>query len=318
MRYFKFIVLVITTTLVINCSTQQSTTQDKADVVSEKQSVNTVATQPTKNTATKAESKSISTIETKQQKTLEPKNTPVEKTKPSTSPSVSQNTVVTSAANATPSSIKTVKAQASVKGKITLQDSTGNFPSSEGAIIELKKLASSASIQPSSHKNHIIDTRSKTYIPGYLTVKVGDTLVFKNNDSIKHNVFSSSGKNTFDLGTYGYNREKNYTVAHDGIIKVYCNIHPEMALFVSASQDNLSFITDKSGNYSIQGIEPGKYKLSVWHLRGSTEKIIEIKVNETKIENLTIDISSYKPEPRVNKHGEAYKKQPAIFKDEFY
>lgn len=321
MHYLKFAALVFALAFISTCANRDtSPAQSSSDKTIEQQTLKSSAET---STAQELKSKPLISNQAPSQ-SASPK--PVAKAITTQENNKTQSTTSPLPTQTTPAQVKrlpptvtnVVPATANIKGKITLLDTSGKAPSPEGAIVELKRINSSSSAISSTHKNHEIDTRSKTYIPGFLTVKVGDTLVFKNFDGIKHNVFSSSGKNTFDLGTYGYNKERDYIVNNEGIIKVYCNIHPEMALFVSASKDNLSFITDKSGEYIINNIAPGKYTLSVWHLRGTTEKIIDIKPRETKLENVNIDISSYKPEEHLNKHGETYKKKPAIFKDEFY
>ncbi len=185
-----------------------------------------------------------------------------------------------------------------------------------GAIISLKDI-DYKSVNAET-KTYEVDMKGKAYSPAYLTIKTGDQLLFKNLDSIKHNVFSSSGENTFDLGTYGYNKAELQKFNHEGIVKVYCNIHPEMALFVSVTDNNLSVVTDGTGAYKFSNIKPGRYLLSVWHLRGTWSEEIVIEENKNKTQDITINIASYKPKPHLNKFGEPYKKTPPIFKDEFY
>jgi plastocyanin len=311
MYTFRFITLCLALTLLLGCSLYKPySTEPHAKPVK-----NTAENQATKPSQT-ANNKVIPTPK----ETKKPIAPTVLKASNAKTP---QATSVKPSPNSKPP-IRTVaptpkQALGALRGKITLTDSSGNILSSEGAMISLKRSDKTLKDNPNSQaKSYTVNTRDKTYLPGFITVNVDDTIIFKNNDAIKHNVFSSSGVNTFDLGTYGYNREERYTVKHEGIIKVYCNIHPEMALFVSSSKNNLSFITDKSGEYLFKNIKPGNYTLSVWHLRGNTEKQIKVIDGKVHTENLTIDSSSYTPKPHTNKHGKAYKKQPAIFKDEFY
>lgn len=62
------------------------------------------------------------------------------------------------------------------------------------------------------------------------TVKVGDTVHFKNEDPFFHNVFSLSDVKTFDLGSYPAGQSKSVTFDKAGEADVECAIHPVMML----------------------------------------------------------------------------------------
>lgn len=123
---------------------------------------------------------------------------------------------------------------------------------------------------------HTIDMQDKTYLPGYISVRKNDRVSFVNKDKIKHNVFSSTGKNAFDLGTYSAGKMREVALNAPGIVKVYCNIHADMATFISVSDNSISVVANHQGHFKIEDIEPGEYNLNVWHVRGEkTEKIIK-------------------------------------------
>ena len=65
-----------------------------------------------------------------------------------------------------------------------------------------------------------------------LSVKVGDTIHFKNRDPFFHNVFSLSDIKTFDLGSYPAGKSKSIIADKVGIMEVECAIHPQMFLTV--------------------------------------------------------------------------------------
>lgn len=165
---------------------------------------------------------------------------------------------------------------------------------------------------------HDIDMKKKTYTPTVQTIHRGDSLQFHNRDNIKHNVFSSSGDNTFDLGTFEGGGVRSVQMKHSGIVKVYCNIHPEMATFVMVTDNSFDAITDNNGEFAIENIPPGKYVLKLWHIRGELEQEIFIAEGENLLEALTINAANYKRVAHKNKFGEDYQKKPALFEDEFY
>lgn len=75
----------------------------------------------------------------------------------------------------------------------------------------------------------------------------------------------------FNLGTYpaGVIKEVKFDVV--GETPLLCNVHSEMAGYVVSFENPYFAITDKDGNYAIEGIPPGKYTLKTWH-----EKLKEV------------------------------------------
>ena len=61
-----------------------------------------------------------------------------------------------------------------------------------------------------------------------MTVSVGDTIHFKNQDPWFHNVFSLSDIKTFDLGSYPKGESKAVVFDKAGMAEVECAIHPQM------------------------------------------------------------------------------------------
>jgi plastocyanin len=65
-----------------------------------------------------------------------------------------------------------------------------------------------------------------------LSVKIGDTVNFKNMDSFFHNVFSLSDTKMFDLGSYPRGDFRSVTFDKRGKVEVECAIHPMMHMVV--------------------------------------------------------------------------------------
>lgn len=78
----------------------------------------------------------------------------------------------------------------------------------------------------------IVSQKNKTFLPGKLTVKVGDTVHFRNDDPFFHNVFSLSDAALFDLGSYPQGESKPVTFEDAGVVEVECAIHPEMHMTI--------------------------------------------------------------------------------------
>ncbi|MCF6257909.1 MAG: plastocyanin/azurin family copper-binding protein [Gammaproteobacteria bacterium] len=87
-------------------------------------------------------------------------------------------------------------------------------------------------------KEYEIDQNSKSFkMDGKkveaVTIKVGDTIRFKNEDPFFHNIFSLSDLKTFDLGSFPKGQSKTVTFDKAGLAEVECAIHPEMYMEVS-------------------------------------------------------------------------------------
>jgi len=187
-----------------------------------------------------------------------------------------------------------------------------------GTLVTLKPLQPKTVIENLEPKRHIIDMEGKEYLPRFSSINAGDQVVFVNKDNIRHNVFSSSGGNAFDLGTYGAGLKRAVTLKEPGIVKIYCNIHADMATFVAVGDPGLSAEADRQGKYFIKDLVPGKYEISIWNIRGEAKRTIEIKAEDTAKVVDRIDTTKFSVESHKNKFGGNYSKNAALFEDEFY
>ncbi len=72
-----------------------------------------------------------------------------------------------------------------------------------------------------------------------------------------------------------------------GLINVKCDAHPWMRAYVYSSRHPYVSITDENGNYEINGLLPGKYKVRVWH-EGFEEIVKEVEVRAGKASDLNV------------------------------
>ncbi len=74
-----------------------------------------------------------------------------------------------------------------------------------------------------------IKQKDKQFWPEVAAVQRGTTVTFPNFDAVFHNVFSPSGKNSFDLGSYrSGDQPRSAVLTTPGVVDVYCNIHSRM------------------------------------------------------------------------------------------
>ncbi len=205
-----------------------------------------------------------------------------------------------------------------LSGQVILIGDSGKPLPATGTLITLTPQKPKAVLKSHAPKRHVIDMEGKEYLPRFSSINAGDQVVFVNKDNIRHNVFSSSGGNAFDLGTYGAGLKRAVTLKEPGIVKIYCNIHADMATFVAVGDSGLSAKADEQGKYRIANLAPGKYEVSIWNIRGETKRIIDIKADETAKVVDRIDTTAFTIESHKNKFGGNYSKNAALFEDEFY
>lgn len=159
----------------------------------------------------------------------------------------------------------------------------------------------------------------KKFAPRVLVVPKSAKVEFPNVDPIYHNVFSVSGANRFDLGLYrsGVSRTKQFDDV--GLVRVYCNIHPQMVGFVMVVDSDFAVVTGSDGKFRFENVPAGAHTLKVWHEEAAAEKDIPLTVRpgSNTAEPISLDVSGYKVEPHKNKYGKEYPPQPAS-EDERY
>jgi plastocyanin len=77
-----------------------------------------------------------------------------------------------------------------------------------------------------------ISQRDKQFSQAEVRIRVGDTLVFVNNDAVTHNVFSSTEGFRFNLKRQPPGTEAKIPFASAGTAQVRCAFHPTMKLTV--------------------------------------------------------------------------------------
>ncbi len=82
---------------------------------------------------------------------------------------------------------------------------------------------------------HTITEKGKVFSQADISIKVGDTLVFVNDDNVAHNVMSNSADNKFNLGLLKAGSSTPVTFNAPGDIAIICAIHPSMKLQVKVT-----------------------------------------------------------------------------------
>jgi plastocyanin len=79
----------------------------------------------------------------------------------------------------------------------------------------------------------VVSQKDKAFSEKKISVKVGDTISFVNDDDITHNVYSRSKGHKFDIGAQRPGTSVSHQFSAPGKVKVRCAIHPRMKLTVN-------------------------------------------------------------------------------------
>ncbi|HVT04486.1 MAG TPA: hypothetical protein VHL58_14055 [Thermoanaerobaculia bacterium] len=204
-------------------------------------------------------------------------------------------------------------ASASIIGRITFQPKRGQAPIPAETLIWLQpiKVENLPKLTPMTLQ---VAARSKTLVPHVLLVPVGSTVKFPNSDYVTHNIFSVSPNNKFDLGLFrpGMGKSNKFTSA--GVVNVYCNIHPQMSAVLQVVDSPYYTQADGSGQFSLDHVVPGKYRLVAWNeLGGSARSEIEVDSSgkATGTTTLLLDSKSERVSRHLNKYNQPYTTGPS-------
>jgi len=154
-----------------------------------------------------------------------------------------------------------------------------------------------------------LSQRLRQFEPRVLPVIVGTKVEFPNDDTIFHNVFSLSKTKHFDLGIYEPGQTATVSMDKTGLVKVYCNIHPDMTASIVVLANPWYALTDREGRFVICNVPAGEYGLRAWNdLGAETRQTITLgtsggaPIAEAKLElRETLRVVSH-----TNKFGKSY------------
>ena len=77
-----------------------------------------------------------------------------------------------------------------------------------------------------------ISQKGKVFSESEIAIKVGDTVVFVNDDNVFHNVLSTHAENKFNLRSLKPGSSTPVTFKAAGEVQVLCAMHPSMKMLV--------------------------------------------------------------------------------------
>jgi len=85
---------------------------------------------------------------------------------------------------------------------------------------------------PSFADEFIISQKDLNFNPPIKVVKPGDKVIFKNDDTVVHNIISLTDEFKFDLGEFKPGTSRSVQFKSKGVVDVECTVHPGMKMTI--------------------------------------------------------------------------------------
>ncbi len=176
---------------------------------------------------------------------------------------------------------------------VTVKDGNGALVSD--AVVYAKGRAVTSAL---AKKRMVIDQRDKQFIPYVTALQVGTSVLFPNNDNIRHHVYSLSPAKKFELPLYAGVPAEPVTFDKEGFVTLGCNIHDWMIAYVAVMATPYFEVTGKEGRTRLKDLPPGQYIVEVWQpsLKGAPEKFaqrVDLAARDAKELVFTLDLKPH-------------------------
>ena len=159
----------------------------------------------------------------------------------------------------------------------------------------------------SSGRGHTLEIKQKDkqFWPQTAVVQKGTNIVFPNMDTVFHNVFSTSGRNSFDLGSYRQgDTPRSVVLTTPGVVEVFCNIHAKMNANILVVPGPLFAKVGADGSYKIENVPVGARRVVAWSPNAKpAQQKIDVGSSGGQA-NFTLDVEAAKA--HTNKLGQPY------------
>ena len=159
----------------------------------------------------------------------------------------------------------------------------------------------------SSARGHTVEIkqRDKQFAPRVLVVPLGTKLLFPNQDTVIHNVFSTAPGNAFDLGSVkGGETSPPIVLLKPGPVEIFCNIHSKMRADVLVVPNSHWTRVAADGSFSLPGVPTGTRKVVLWSpALKSVSQPVEVT---SRGGSVTFASEATTVRPHLNKRGQAY------------
>ena len=131
-----------------------------------------------------------------------------------------------------------------------------------------------------------MNQRELAFEPHILIVPTGTEIAFPNDDDVRHHVYSFSPARQFNFSIDSHASHEAIRFDTPGVVTLGCNIHDEMLAYIVVVDTPHFAKTGPDGGVEIEGLESGRYELSIWSSRIAQKHLpapVEIAVADTEV-----------------------------------
>ena len=134
----------------------------------------------------------------------------------------------------------------------------------------------------------VLDQKGCQYKPHVMALMVGQPYKILNSDGILHNV------HTLPKINRSFNKPMPPTLTEvtttfdkaEPVFHTKCDVHPWMSAYVGVFNHPFFSVTGTDGKYTISGLDPGTYEITVWQERlGTQTATVTVGASDTKTQN---------------------------------
>ncbi|MDH3272340.1 MAG: hypothetical protein OEN56_13455, partial [Gemmatimonadota bacterium] len=134
--------------------------------------------------------------------------------------------------------------------------------------------------------------RSSTdhFDPGFTAIAEGDYVVFVNEGSVSHRLFSADLGSRLQFPVSPVDSSGPHRIDRAGELRFFCSLHPDESFIVLATADVFFGVVDVDGRYYVGSLPSGSYRMSIWspRLKG-TVRTVEVGSGRTLEETIWLD-----------------------------
>jgi plastocyanin len=154
----------------------------------------------------------------------------------------------------------------------------------------------------------VVKQVGKKFIPDLVAVTAGGTVTFPNGDPFLHNVFSQTTARSFDLGSYPKGETRTRTFPQQGVLDVYCNIHPEMNATLVVLPNTKFVMADAAGKFEIKDVPAGTWSVFAYSRRAGQPAKLDVTVTAGAATEIELQLKETQRDfKHKNKYGETYR-----------
>lgn len=130
-----------------------------------------------------------------------------------------------------------------------------------------------------------IEQKGLKFIPLVSVIQTGTTILFPNNDRVRHHIYSFSPAHKFDQKLYSGQAAAPQVFDRAGTVVLGCNIHDRMVAYVKVVDTPYFAKSDSSGVAQIELPAGARYTVRAWHYNAAggvtAEQQISIKAGDS-------------------------------------